>query len=103
MLTPSRARRYVLRISLRRAARYDTLSVRQRNKKPTRGRTMAALEVEVRHSAAMVEARRQLIMRLSNALYELAAALSDHEERRLLIEIDDAITDLWSLHEVIDG
>ncbi len=51
----------------------------------------------------MLEARRQLIMRMSNALYELAVARSDDEERKLLIELDDNVTDLWSLHEVIDG
>ncbi len=51
----------------------------------------------------MVEARRQLIMRMSNALYELAASQTDHEERKLLVELDDDVTALWELHEVTDG
>ncbi len=55
------------------------------------------------HSTAMLEARRQLIMRMSNYLYELAVAQTDAEERKLLEELDSTITDLWSLHEVFDG
>ncbi len=55
------------------------------------------------YSTTMLEARRQLIMRMSNALYELAAAQTTVEERRLLEELDTAVTDMWELHEVEDG
>ena len=44
-----------------------------------------------------------MITRMCNLLYELAAASSDDQERRLLIEIDVMTTELWGFHEVQDG
>ncbi len=62
---------------------------------------MAALEVDA--SAAVHSARYQVITRMCNMLYELAAYQTVHKQRELLIEIDAEITHLWDLHEVQDG
>ncbi len=47
--------------------------------------------------------RWQVITRMCNLLYELAASRSEHQYRTLLIEIDAEITHLWDLYEVEDG
>ncbi len=49
------------------------------------------------------EARQQVIVKMCNRLYELAAYNSEKQQRRLLSLLDDDMSDLWSLHEVADG
>lgn len=52
---------------------------------------------------AIQSARYNAVTKMCGLLYELAAATSDQQERELLIEIDIMTTELWDLHEVIDG
>ncbi len=53
--------------------------------------------------ATIRSSRYYVITTMCNQLYELAGAQSEAAQRKLLVEVDELMTQLWDLHEVEDG